>query len=192
MDYGLGTDIFIPGMLEMDMDDHSGTLGAMVVDIYGERKTMGDYINIDAIHAQLKEQYPDESSLWLFPEVTPSELWNTSPELACIRATMNKFRDTQDDKYESFIQKLAFILGVGLSNFINLLQPKVFYYGGRTARQLPEIIDKAIELALSQRLPGMLTLVEFKESNCNEELFILGGMYQILDKIIGLVRPVSE
>ena len=192
LDEGVGTDTFIPGAADRTMDDQSGTLGGMIIDVRNPRGILANYVSLAAIYSRFKDAFPETVSLhekeWAEKR---GDLWEGDARLYAVEQTIARCSGNDALRCAEIMEDVSLALSAGISNHVGLLNPRVVYYGGRVADRFPETIRMAIEKAKSNRPVGILSDIDYVESRLDDELLIRGGVYQILEERIGLFRPVA-
>ena len=192
LDLGVGTDTFLPGTVDKSVDDRSGTLGSMIIDYRDPRGSLASYASVDGIIDRLTQAVPSlAGAVSVPPDFSPEELWRSEGRLVALRRAVDKLGRPAALRARRALAGVSAALGAGISNFVALLNPRVVFYGGRVATHFPELVRDALDYAVTHRPAGMVSPVEFLESQLVDELLIRGAVYQVLDEHIGLLIPVS-
>jgi N-acetylglucosamine repressor len=199
VDIGVGTDVFIPGMLGLDKNDTSGNLGHMIINLHGEKCTCGNrgcletYVSLEALYSRFGAIFPE---IWDNYEEKCAQdgsemVWQTSPELCKINQLMARIPLEKKNDLDMLVEEISDALGAGIKNFINLTRPSAIFLGGRVTSQLPTIVEKSKDKAKRNLYLDTLGKVKFIESDFSPKLLIQGGAFQVFDNLLGLIRPVN-
>lgn len=191
LDVGVGTDTFYPGAVDRTFDDQSGSLGRMVIDHANDSTTVANYVSIDAIYERFLEAFPGRLKATGELSGGTSVLRETDAKLHSVRALIDDLSGEDKARAQSVLSTIAGGLAAGIMNFVDLLNPRVIYYGGRVVREFPDMVRDAFDRVKAKRPAGFVSPLEFVRSDLDDELLIRGAVYHVLDEQIGLFMPVG-
>ncbi len=149
--YSIGSSIIIDGKLYTGADNLAGVFGHMVVDLNGPQCSCGNkgclevLVSREAMEEKLYESYLDGKETLLAAELQKEPL---DMNAAIIADAV----DQADPLTLEIVDEAADILGVGIANVINFLNPERIILGGDVTEEVDLFFEKAVASAKKHAL----------------------------------------
>jgi predicted NBD/HSP70 family sugar kinase len=175
-DWGVGGGFFTGGALYRGINGNAGEFGHTIIEQNGVPCYCG---NLGCL-----EQYTSTDAI-----VREARSFNKN--IKDFDSVMNAFQ-LDDSKIIALIKKSGEILGKGVANIINLLNPEAIIIGGEIARKCPIYIQSAIEQArgavfsLEARKTPVIT------SQLGEEAVAMGMASEVISRFINGNLPIKR
>jgi predicted NBD/HSP70 family sugar kinase len=150
--YNIGSSIIINGKVCTGEDNLAGAFGHMSIDPRGPECPCGNRGCLDvmasreAIKRKLKEMSRDGRATILANDLRKEPLDINSAIIA-------DALDQEDRLTREVVEEAADMLGIGIANVINLLNPQRIILGGDVADEIDLFFEKAVASALGRSLP---------------------------------------
>jgi predicted NBD/HSP70 family sugar kinase len=201
IDKGVGTAVFIPGMVNVNGEDSSDHLGHMIIDVDGDpcicgnRGCLETFVSIGALKRRFAASFPTEFEAKQgegnISVAKYNDSWESSKELSEVKIIVDQLSNNESALSHGLLNECSEALGAGIKNFVTIIRPSKILMGGRVAKQMPDLVEQSIEKARENPLFPMFNNIDFLYSDFSPELLIRGGAYQVFDNYIGLIKPVS-
>ena len=175
-DWGVGGGFFTGGALYRGINGNAGEFGHTIIEQNGVPCYCG---NLGCL-----EQYTSTDAI-------VREARSINKNIKDFDSVMNAFQ-LGDSKIIALIEKSGEILGKGVANIINLLNPEAIIIGGEIARKCPIYIQSAIEQArgavfsLEARKTPVIT------SQLGEEAVAMGMASEVINRFINGNLPIKR
>ncbi|HCU23181.1 MAG TPA: hypothetical protein DF698_09985 [Candidatus Atribacteria bacterium] len=175
-DWGVGGGFFTGGALYRGINGNAGEFGHTIIEQNGVPCYCG---NLGCL-----EQYTSTDAI-------VREARSINKNIKDFDSVMNAFQ-LGDSKIIALIEKSGEILGRGVANIINLLNPEAIIIGGEIARKCPIYIQSAIEQArgavfsLEARKTPVIT------SQLGEEAVAMGMASEVINRFINGNLPIKR
>ncbi len=149
--YNIGSSIIIDGDLYRGADNLAGAFGHMVVDLKGPECSCGNRGCLDvlvsraAMQRELLERYRAGEKTVLAEELEKNPLDINA-------AFIYDAIDQEDILTQEVVEKTAEVLGTGIANIINFLNPHRIILGGDVIDEVDLFFEKAVESARRKSL----------------------------------------
>jgi len=153
--YNIGASIIIDEKLYTGADNLAGAFGHMVVDLNGPECSCGNRGCLDAIvsratmEKKLLQRYRDG-------EATTLESRLNKEPLDINSAVIADAIDREDPLTCQVVEEAAEVLGIGIANIINFLNPHAVILGGDVIDEIDLFFEKAVEIAQKRSLHASL------------------------------------
>ena len=144
--YTIGASIIIDEKLYTGADNLAGAFGHMIVDVNGPECSCGNRGCLDAIvsratmEKKLLQRYREG-------EATTLESRLNKEPLDINSAVIAEAIDQEDPLTCQVVEEAAEVLGIGIANVINLLNPHRVILGGDVIDEIDLYFEKAVEIA---------------------------------------------
>ncbi|HHT21198.1 MAG TPA: ROK family protein [Tissierellia bacterium] len=89
-----------------------------------------------------------------------------------------------DELALELIDQASYYLGLAVANFINMLHPELFIFGGGIMESLhPVMLPRIKQVAKNNAMPALGTNLEFSMSRLGDNAGIVGSFYQIYEMV---------
>ncbi len=149
--YNIGASIIINGRLYTGTDNLAGAFGHMVVDRNGPECTCGNkgcldtLVSREAMQRDLLKRYREGEKTVLAEKLEKNPLDINA-------AHIYDAIDQEDQLALDVVEKAADVLGIGIANVINFLNPDRIILGGDVIDEIDLFFDKAVESAKKRAL----------------------------------------
>jgi predicted NBD/HSP70 family sugar kinase len=153
--YNIGAGIIIQGKLYMGVHNLAGAFGHLSVDlngpvcICGNRGCLDTLVSREAIARQILQSYQDGTSTMLAD-------WLNKEPIDINSALLAEAVDQEDALTCRIVDGAAEILGVGIANVINILNPRRVILGGDVIDEIDLFFEKAVASAHHKALSSSL------------------------------------
>ncbi|NLJ49250.1 MAG: ROK family protein, partial [Candidatus Atribacteria bacterium] len=175
-DWGVGGGFFTGGALYRGINGNAGEFGHTIIEQNGVPCYCG---NLGCL-----EQYTSTDAI-----VREARSFNKN--IKDFGAVMNAFR-LGDSKTIALIKKSGEILGKGVANIINLLNPEAIIIGGEIARKCPIYIQSAIEQARGAVFSLEARKTPIITSQLGEEAVAMGIASEVISRFINGNRTIKR
>ncbi|AEE97193.1 ROK family transcriptional regulator [Mahella australiensis] len=178
--YGIGCGIITNGYLLEGVDDITGALGHMIIDINGEKCTCGHkgcLETFSSIPYMLK--HASEAILNGRQTILTQHI---GQDISCLTFDMLCEALVEGDELcNDVINKAAYAYGLALANFINLMRPKMVILGGETIDKCPCFYDIAVATAIESTYPEPVKDIKFDKASLGMYESVIGAAAKVFN-----------
>ncbi|TCL57463.1 putative NBD/HSP70 family sugar kinase [Hydrogenispora ethanolica] len=177
-EHGIGCGHIINGNLVGGVNDITGSLGHMIIDIHGNRCVCG--------HRGCLETYSSSYSM-VNQAIRLVEEGQKSLITDYIDGDLSKLQFSHicqavaagDTLCVELVTKAAWALGVALANFINLILPNMIVLGGETILHCPTFYEVAVNTAIETTYPNPARDLQFERASLGDRAEVIGAATQV-------------
>ncbi|HBF37349.1 MAG TPA: hypothetical protein DDW50_08510 [Firmicutes bacterium] len=183
-EHGIGCGQIINGSLVGGINDITGSLGHMIIDIDGKRCVCGHqgcletYSSSYAMVKQVIKQI-EEGQKSIITDFIGGDLSKLQFDHICQAVAVG------DRLCVELVTKAARVLGVALANFINLIMPNMIVLGGQTILHCPTFYEIAVNTAIEMTYPNPAGSLRFERASLGEKTEVIGAATQVFVHYLG-------
>lgn len=203
-DEGIGTSLYVNGVLGVGEADLSYTLGHLVIELDGRRCVCGrqgcleTYASLPSIYAEVENRLSERGLDLPDHAVDSRDLScvgdSTGASLNCSDALMALQRLEGIGKaiLDEVIYEASKAVAVALTNFVHLTQPRLLLYGGKTIEAFPQLLDQLPEHIGQLQTQSYQASCQLSHCDFSDESVIVGSALLPINEYVGLLsRTVS-
>ncbi len=172
---GVGGGLILDGRLYRGSTGGAGELGHMTIQIGGRRCNCGNAGCLEALASRtaLAKDLAGAALAGDCPTVTKE----AGSDISQIRSgTILRAYEAGEAAAVELVESMAFYLGVGMANCVNIFDPQVIVVGGGVVEKLGDRLLKPAQATMRQRaLPRLVEHVEVREATLGDDATALGA-----------------
>jgi glucokinase len=174
---GFGGGLILNGRLYRGATGGAGEIGHMTVDIGAGRCNCGNFGCLEAVAARSAVS-KDLAGAALAGDA-PTVLEEAGSDIASIRSgTILRALEKGDPAAAPIVDRMAFYLGVGMANCVNIFDPEIIVVGGGVVEKLGKILLGPAEATMRERaLPRLVDHVKVAMATLEDDATALGAAY---------------
>jgi N-acetylglucosamine repressor len=183
-EHGIGCGHIINGSLVGGLNDITGSLGHMIIDINGSRCACGrrgcletyaaPYALVDQAIQRIQDGQKSIIADYLGADLSKLQFGDICQALAA-----------GDPLCVELITKAACSLGFALANFINLILPNMIVFGGDALLNCPSFFEIAVKTAADTAYPNSSQDLRFEKSALGGRAEVIGAATQVFLHYLG-------
>lgn len=179
---GVGAGLILNGRLYLGAGGFAGELGHTLIDWRGEKGTLEQLASGAALSRRAAEAIAGgrESRIGLL----------TPPGQPVAVETIQAALEEDDALARELVAEASEMLGAGVTNIVNLLNPEMVVLGGGVIRGLPALVDQLREVVERRALPGAMAGCAIVPGHFGREAGVIGAT--VFAKLAGSLEAVRE
>lgn len=174
---GFGGGLILDGRLYRGATGGAGEIGHMTVNIGGSRCNCGNFGCLEAMAAR-PAVAKDLAGAALAGDA-PTVLEEAGSDIGAIRSgTILRALENGDPAAGPIVDQMAFYLGVGMANCVNIFDPEIIVVGGGVVEKLGKTLLGPAEATMRERaLPRLIEHVTVAVAVLGDDATALGAAY---------------
>ncbi|MFP4432318.1 MAG: ROK family protein [Spirochaetaceae bacterium] len=174
---GFGGGLILNGRLYRGATGGAGEIGHMTIDVGGRRCNCGNFGCLEALAAR-SSVAKDLAGAALAGDA-PTVYEEAGSDIGAIRSgTILRALENGDRAAGPLIHQMAFYLGVGMANCVNIFDPEIIVVGGGVVEKLGKLLLDPAEQTMRERaLPRLVDHVRVAVAALGDDATALGAAY---------------
>ncbi|HEO70275.1 MAG TPA: ROK family protein [Candidatus Hydrogenedentes bacterium] len=180
---GIGAGIIIDGKLLHGFSGAAGEIGHMTLQIDGPLCGCGKRGCVEALASRIA--IAKEVAALAAREDAPYVLRNCGTDISTTRSSaIARAIEAGDTMVEAVVRKAAYLVGIAVSNVVNILSPEVVILGGGLVEAMEKLYLEEVKRAMKEHaMPFLRKGVKIAPAQLGDDAIVLGGACMIAERL---------